>query len=345
MPSSTDSVQYRRHSVPIPAVGNAGSTACKDRAGASSSQTRPTETKDENREKTKMENGCSNNRYLRIGLPKGHMEPAVLKLLADAGITVTPTARGYRPKVSLADTEAKVLKPQNIVEMLALGSRDVGFAGADWVEEMNANVVELLDTELDKVSVVAAVPKHLLVDGMLPTKRLTVASEYERLTSRWIEQRGINAGFVRSYGATEVFPPEDADLIVDNTATGNTLTANGLVVFDTLTSSSTRLYASPEAMELEKKRERIESLVLLLRSVLEARGRVMVEVNASSDRLDAVVSLLPCMREATVSTLFGNSGYAVKAAVPRDLLPTVIPAIKAAGGSDVVVTTLSQIVP
>jgi len=292
-----------------------------------------------------MEYNGSNETTLRLGLPKGHMETAVQTLLADAGITVKPTARGYRPMVSLDDTEAKVLKPQNIVEMLALGSRDLGFAGADWVAEIDANVVELLDTELDQVAVVAAVPKSLLIDGQLPNRRLTVASEYERLTYRWIEQQNLDAGFVRSFGATEVFPPEDADVIVDTTATGNTLEANGLLVLDTLARSSTRLYASPHAVENPQKRQRIEGLVMLLKSVLEARRRVMVEVNAPADKLDAVVALLPCMREATVSTLFGNSGYAVKAAVPKEQLPKIIPAIKAAGGSDVVVTALSQIVP
>ncbi len=285
------------------------------------------------------------NGTLRLGLPKGHMESGVLRLLGDAGISVTPAARGYRPTVSLERAEAKLLKPQNIVEMLALGSRDVGFAGADWVEEMNVDLVELLDTELDRVKVVAAAPKLLLDDGKLPKRRLVVASEYERLTGGWIQQRKLDAEFVRSYGATEVFPPEDSDVIVDNTATGNTLKANGLVVIDTLFESSTRMYASPQAMELAGKRERIEGLVLLLESVLEARRRVMVEVNAPADKLEAVVALLPCMREATVSPLFGNSGYAVKAAVPKEQLPTVIPAIKAAGGSDVVVTTLAQIVP
>jgi ATP phosphoribosyltransferase len=273
------------------------------------------------------------------------MESGVLRLLGDAGISVTSTTRGYRPIVSLENAEAKLLKPQNIVEMLALGSRDVGFAGADWVEEMDAGVVELVDTELDSVKVVAAAPKLLLSDNKLPDRRLIVASEYERLTCSWIERQGLDAEFVRSYGATEVFPPEDADVIVDNTSTGNTLKANGLAVIDTLFESSTRLYASPQAMGLPDKRERIEGLVLLLRSVLEARRRVMVEVNAPGDKLEEVVALLPCMREATVSPLFGNSGYAVKAAVPKELLPTVIPAIKAAGGSDVVVTTLSQIVP
>jgi ATP phosphoribosyltransferase len=291
-----------------------------------------------------MTNGKSNG-VLRLGLPKGRMESAVLKLLSDAGISVTPTARGYRPAVSLRDTEAKILKPQNIVEMLMLGTRDVGFAGADWVREMGANVVELLDTGLDPVHVVGAAPEALLEGGELPVRRLVVASEYERLTTDWIESRGLDAEFVKSFGATEVFPPEDADVIVDNTATGLTLKANGLVVVDKLMSSSTRLYACPRALADETKRPRITDLQLLLQSVLDARRRVMVEVNAPADRLAAVVALLPCMREATVSPLYGNNGYAVKAAVPREQLPQVIPAVKAAGGSDVVVTALAQIVP
>lgn len=288
----------------------------------------------------------------RIGLPKGRMESAVLTLLADAGIRVRPGARGYRPDVSLAGAEAKLLKPQNIVEMLALGSRDAGFAGADWVAELlgggEADVVELLDTGLDPVQLVAAAPAALLEDGRLPrilNRRLIVASEYERLAREWIGAQGLCAEFVRSYGATEVFPPEDADVIVDNTATGATLEANGLAIVDVLMRSSTRLYANRAALEDPVRRRYIDDLVLLINSVLEARRRVMLEVNASAACLDAVVAVLPSMRQATVARLFGNGGYAVKAAVPRDLLPQVIPAVKAAGGTDVVVSTLSQIVP
>jgi ATP phosphoribosyltransferase len=273
------------------------------------------------------------------------MQDAVLVLLAEAGIRVTPTARGYRPVVSLPNCEAKILKHQNIVEMLELGSRDVGFAGADWVEELGVEVVELLDTGLDPVSVVAAAPTGLF-DRLDEIERpLVVASEYETLTRAWIARRKLNAEFVRSFGATEVFPPEDADVIVDNTATGSTLRANDLEIVDTVITSSTRLYASPQAMENDKKRDRIEDLRLLLTSVLDARKRVMIEVNAPEGRLDELVALLPCMREATVSPLFGDSGYAVKAAILREELPRIIPAIKAAGGTDVVVTSIAQIVP
>ena len=98
-------------------------------------------------------------------------------------------------------------------------------------------------------------------------------------------------------------------------------------------------------IERAGKRRRIEEIALLLRSVLEARHRLMVEVNASAECLERVVSVLPAMRRPTVSPLYGNGSYAVKAAVPREALPSVIPALKAAGGTDVVVSTLSQIVP
>ncbi len=282
---------------------------------------------------------------LRLALPKGRMQEGVLALLADAGIRLRRGLRDYRPIVSLPGLEAKVLKPQNILEMLDIGSRDVGFAGADWVEELGVEVVELLDTGLDPVRLVAAAPSDLLVEGRLPPRSLVIASEYERLTRRWIESRGLTARLVRSYGATEVFPPEDADCIVDNTATGSTLRANGLQVVDEIMTSSTRLYAHPGTLEDSARRAGVEQLVTLLRSVLDARRRVMLEVNVSPDRLEAVIRILPCMREPTIAPLHGDSGYAVKAAVPRERLPRVITELKESGGTDIVVTALSQIVP
>ena len=165
---------------------------------------------------------------IRLALPKGRMQRGVLGLLADAGIEVALGERDYRPGISLPGFAVKVLKPQNIVQMLHIGSRDAGFAGADWVAEQGADLVELLDTGLDPVRLVAAAPHGLLVDGRLPARPLVVASEYEQLTSGWIERAGLDARLALSYGATEVFPPDDADYIVDNTATGSTLRANGL---------------------------------------------------------------------------------------------------------------------
>ncbi|MBM4352802.1 MAG: ATP phosphoribosyltransferase [Deltaproteobacteria bacterium] len=285
----------------------------------------------------------SESESIHLAIPKGRMQVAVVKLLEDAGIEVRNMSRGYRPAISLPGYSVKLLKPQNIVEMLHLGSRGAGFAAADWVAELGADVVELLDTRLDPVRIVAAAPPELLARG-LEQGLCVIASEYEQLTRSWMTARGYKATFVRSYGATEVFPPEDADAIVDNTATGDTLRANNLEIFDELMTSSTRLYASRRATLDPRKKEALDRLVLLLRSVLEARRRVMVEVNVSEECLDAVLGVLPCMREPTISSLRGNTGYAVKAAVPRELLATVIPEIRARGGTDIVVSTLAQLV-
>lgn len=281
---------------------------------------------------------------VKLAIPKGRMFDSIDRLLRDAGVPLRGSSRGYRPTIELAGFEAKILKPRAIIEMLAAGARDAGFAGKDWADETGLDLVELLDTGLDPVRLVAAAPAQILVAGRLPSRSLTVASEYPTISRRWIERRGLDARVLISYGATEVLPPEDADCIVDNTSSGATLAANGLAIVDELMASSTRLYASPRAMDDPAKREPIERLAMLLRSVLEARARVMIEFNIAADRLDSVVEILPCMREPTIAPLHASAGYAVKSAVRREQLPDLIPAIKARGGSDIVVTTPGQIV-
>lgn len=282
---------------------------------------------------------------IKIGLPKGRMQSGVFQLLSDAGINIRVDERGYRPDLGLPGVDTKILKPQNIVEMLHAGSRDLGFAGADWVAELGADVVELLDTRFDPVRIVAAAPEAMLIDGALPKRHLVVASEYQQLTRKWMESEGLDASFVRSYGATEVFPPEDADVIVDNCASGSTLRANHLAILSTLMTSSTRLYANPRALEDKEKRSRIDDLLMLLQGVLEARHRVMLEVNVSAADLEGLIAVLPCMRQPTIARLHGEDAYAVKAAVPRSQLPSLIPALRAKGGSDIIVARLTQIVP
>jgi ATP phosphoribosyltransferase len=282
---------------------------------------------------------------IHLAVPKGRMEAGVFNLLSAAGIELHVGQRGYRPVLSEPGFEVKLLKPQNIVEMLAAGTRDLGFAGADWVAEKEADLVELLDTGLDPVRIVAAAPESLVESGDLREGHLVVASEYERLARRWIDSRRLDATFVHSYGATEVFPPEDADVIVDNTATGETLAANGLTIVDVLLPSSTRLYASRGAVADPGKKGAIDGLVLSLRSVLEARKRAMLELNVSLEDLDAIIAALPSMREPTVAMLHGGTGMAVKAAVPRGDLPRLIPRLKQLGATDIAVSKLEQIVP
>ena len=108
---------------------------------------------------------ASETNKIKLAIPKGRMFEGVVTLLKDSGIQLQVGSRNYRPTLTPADFEVKILKPQNIIEMLHFGSRDIGFAGADWVAELKANVVELLDTGLDPVTMVAAAPKDLFINS------------------------------------------------------------------------------------------------------------------------------------------------------------------------------------
>ncbi len=287
----------------------------------------------------------SDDNTIKLAIPKGRMYEGVSKLMGDAGIRIRTSSRDYRPTLSLPGYDVKILKPRAVIEMLNMGARDLGFAGEDWVREDDADLVELLDTGLDRVRLVAAIPERSNENELLNRENAIVASEYVNLTQRWIESKGYSARLIRSYGATEVLPPEDADCIIDNTATGATLEANNLRIIDELMVSTTRLYASKNAMENPIKREQIERYTLLIRSVLEARVRVMLELNVSNENLAGVIEVLPCMRTPTVAPMHNDDGFAVKAAVPREQLTQVIPLIRQRGGTDIIVTNPAQIVP
>lgn len=282
---------------------------------------------------------------VRIALPKGRMFDQVVDTLKGAGISIRQSERGYRPTISLPNFNAKILKPRNVISMLNAGARDIGFAGADWVAETNSDLPELLDTGLNPVRLIVAAPHEILENGQLPKRPLVIASEYPELTRRWIQEEGLDAEVLTTYGATEVFPPEDADCIVDNTATGSTLRANGLDIIAEIMTSTTRIYASKQAMENAEIKQQLDDFIMLLDSVLRARERVMMDLNVAQTDLAAVIECLPSMRQPTVSPLSDSGWVAIRSAVPRKQMAQLIPQLKAAGACDIVITSAEQLIP
>ncbi len=280
---------------------------------------------------------------ITVALPKGRMFASLVGLLREAGLVVSDYERSYRPTCNDDRLALKILKPQNIPPLVELGRHDLGFTGYDWIAETGCAVVELEDLELEPVELVAAA-----AEGWRPPRvagePVVVASEYERLTKRFLAERGWPYCFVRSFGATEVFPPEDADLIVDNSATGRTLRDNGLEIVARLITSSTRFIASARSLERPEVRRFAEDLVLLLRGARAAQSRVMLEMNVTDGNLDAVVELLPAMKQPTVATLADGS-RAVKAAVPRAAVPRLVPRLRALGASDILEYRIQKVIP
>lgn len=281
---------------------------------------------------------------LHVVLPKGRMFERVCALLADAGLEVTVPERAYRPTCRDPRLRVKIMKAQNIPALIDHGSHDLGVTGLDWVEETGADVVVLLDLGFDPVRIVAAAPQGMDCAALAAVRPLRVATEYEALTRRWLAERGWNAHIIRSYGATEVFPPEDADLVVDNTATGTTLRENGLCIVDTLLRSTTRVVASHAAMADPARRQIIDEVLLLMQAVLDGRNRVLLEMNIPTDRLDALIDRLPAMKSPTVAELWGGQGYAVKAAVPRGDVARLLPELRRLGATDILETAIRKVI-
>jgi ATP phosphoribosyltransferase len=281
---------------------------------------------------------------LKILLPKGRIYESVAELFSGAGISIKLPDRAYRPIVNQDDLEAKVMKPQNIGKLLELGAHDVGFTGRDWIEETGADVEEILDLGFDRVRIVAAVPAEI-DDQALRSRKIIVATEYETIARRWLEKSGMNSLIVRTYGATEVFPPDDADMIIDNTATGRTLQENGLRIVDTLMTSSTRMFASKAALADSDKKKKIMELKMLFEAVLDARDRVMLEMNVTRARFEDLVKGLPSMRSPTVSPLYGDDGYAIKIAVKKSEVPCLMPRLKELGATDILEYDLRKVLP
>jgi ATP phosphoribosyltransferase len=282
---------------------------------------------------------------LRVLIPKGRIFDNISRLFADAGFPITLADRTYRPSLGAEWLDAKIMKPQNVGELLELGSHDAGFTGVDWIRESGADVEEIMDLGFDRVRIVAAVPATF-DEAALRSKKLVVATEYVNLADSWLKASGYRYRILRTYGATEVFPPDDADMIIDNTSSGRTLRDNGLAIIATLLESSTRFVASRAAMSDPEKRNRIEELAMLFRAVLDGRDRVMLEMNIPKDRLEAAVSGgMPAMRSPTVAPLYGNEGYAVKIAVQKHEVPDLIPRLKKLGALDIVEYDLRKVAP
>ncbi|MDD8015665.1 MAG: ATP phosphoribosyltransferase [Acidobacteriota bacterium] len=280
---------------------------------------------------------------LKMVIPKGRLYPRVIKLLNDAGLGVECDERVYRPRVSHPGVDAKIMKPQNIPRLIEFGAHDVGFAGFDWIAETRAQVREILDLDFDPVRIVAAAPRGL-GEQSLRRKKILVASEYENLSRDFLDGRRYDYVFFRTFGATEVFPPDDADMIIDNVSTGRTLEGHGLRIIAEIIASTTRFIANPAALDDPWKRERIGELEMLFRSVLDAQGRVMLEMNVPGDRLDAIMKCLPCMKSPTVAPLHGDIGYAIKIAVRRDEVARLIPRLKKMGAVDILEYRFEKVV-
>jgi ATP phosphoribosyltransferase len=289
---------------------------------------------------------------LSLVIPKGSLERATLDLFDAADLTVRRSSdRDYHASIDDPRIDrVRFLRPQEIPSYVEQGLFDFGITGRDWITETGADVESLGELRYSKatsdpVRVVLAVPATVPWQSVedLP-EGIRISTEFPALTRRYLEAHGVKAVVIPSYGATEAKVPDIVDAIVDLTETGASLGRNGLRILDTLLISYTELIANPVAYADPAKRDAMEDVLLLLRGAISARGNVLLKLNVSAAELAAVSAILPAMSSPTITSLARGDMHAVEAVVPKRGVNTLIPALKAAGGRDILEIPISKIV-
>ena len=286
---------------------------------------------------------------LKMGLPKGSLEAATLDLMRRAGFLITVAQRSYFPAIDDPEIECMLLRAQEMARYVEDGALDCGLTGYDWVVENEATVHTVCDLvyakqSFGKVRWVLAVPQASDIKTVTDLEGRIVATELVGVTRRWLAERGVSAKIEFSWGATEAKLPELADAIVEVTETGSSLRANKLRVVETVLESTTQFIANVDAWQDPEKRRKIEDIVLLLQGAIAALDRVGLMLNVRVEDLEAVLAVLPALRNPTISHLSDEGWLAVNTILEESVVRHIIPRLKEAGAEGIVEFPLNKIV-
>ena len=218
---------------------------------------------------------------VRLALPDGHQQKHTVQLLNKAGIQVDdyPSPSGNRrPTTNLEGVVIKVIRPQDMPLQVANSSFDLAITGIDWVTDHldafpSSPVQPLVDLKLGWVKIVAVIGNDVPANNIYDYRQICnknstavrVASEYVNIADKYARDNRLGMYRVLpTWGATEAFVPEDADLLIENTETGSTIARHNLKIIDTLFESTARLIGAKNGDYSATKKARIENIVKLL---------------------------------------------------------------------------------
>jgi ATP phosphoribosyltransferase len=286
---------------------------------------------------------------LRLGIPKGSLQDATIALFGRAGWNIYANGRSYFPTIDDDEIECMLIRAQEMARYVEHGVLDAGLTGIDWVVESGLDVISATSLTYAKqsnrkVQWVLAVPEDSGYNRAEDLAGLTIATELVEVTRRYFAQKNVPVKVEFSWGATEVKPPTLADAIVEVTETGSSLKANRLRIIDTVMESETHLIANKTAYAEPWKREKIDTLALMLNAAIAAQSHVGLMLNVRQANLPAVLSVLPALNSPTVSTLSDAGWAAVNTILHEELVRKVIPKLKAAGATGIVEYPLNKVV-
>lgn len=286
---------------------------------------------------------------IRLGIPKGSLQDATIALFKRAGWNIYADGRSYFPSIDDAEIECMLIRAQEMARYVDHGVLDAGLTGIDWVVESGLNLTSITSLTYAKqsrrkVRWVLAVPESSNYQKAEDLEGKIIATELVEVTKRYFSSKGVNVKVEFSWGATEVKPPMLADAIVEVTETGSSLKANHLRIIDTVMESETHLIANPTAYSDPWKKEKIDSLALMLKGAIAAQGQVGLMLNVEKKNLQQVITILPALNAPTISELSNSEWVAVNTILEESVVREVMPKLKAAGATGIVEYPLNKVV-
>ena len=286
---------------------------------------------------------------LKLGLPKGSLQEATLRLFRKAGYHISVSSRSYYPVFDDIEIQSMLIRAQEMARYVEDGHLDCGLTGFDWIQEQNADVVEVAELQYGKegfrpVRWVVAVPIDSKIKSIKDLQGKRVATELVGFTKRYLKSKGVTSQVDFSWGATEVKPPYLADAIVELTETGASLRANNLRIVETIIESSTRFIANKKVWQDKWKRQKMENIALLLKGALAAEEKVGLKMNVPENSYKKILSLLAAMHSPTISPLSDKGWHAFEVITNERLVRDLIPKLKAAGASGIVEYPLNKVI-
>jgi len=288
--------------------------------------------------------------FLRLGVPKGSLQEATLKLFKKAGWNIKLHNRNYFPDIDDDRIKCSLARAQEMSMYVENGTFDVGLTGMDWIKENKSDVVVVDDLIYSKVSNRKA-RWVLCVKGDSPYKRpedlegKKIATELVGFTKEYFSEQNINVDVSFSWGTTEAKVVEDlCDGIVEITETGTTIKANGLRIIAELMQTNTQLIANKEAWADPKKRKLIEEINLLLQGALKAEKMVGLKMNLPKNKLADLNGSLPSLNSPTVAELQDPNWLSVEIMVEEKVVRDLTPQLVQFGAEGIIEYPLNKVI-
>lgn len=286
---------------------------------------------------------------LKLGLPKGSLQDATVRMFKKAGFNVGISERSYFPSIDDDEIECILFRAQEMSRYVEDGILDVGITGNDWILENGSNVVRVAELIYAKQSMrpvrwVLAVPEDSKIKSVKNLSGKSVATELVNVTKKYLKKNSVKADVEFSWGATEVKAKIGVDAIVEVTETGSSLRANKLREVCTICESTTQLIANRKSWMIPWKRDKIENLAMLLKGAILAEEKVGLKMNAQKKDLKAVLALLPALKKPTIANLTDPDWVDVETIIDEKTVRHLIPKLKKAGAQGIIEYPLNKVI-